>query len=1058
MKYSNTFFNLIEKSVFLLVIFIFVLGLVLQAQQGSAGTKDWTILQSWDLTAPGQASGLAWDGTYFYYGIYGVDGDKVYRFDPSDGSSVLQFSSTSLEDAFGMTYDGSYLWITDHANSSSLPAYAMQFDLSGNVLQQIDLPAHYMSGIAYDDGDFWVAAYYPDPATIYNIDNSGNVLSQFQSPDNQPWDLCRENDNLWIVDYWSDMIYKTDLSGNLLESHASDNIQPSGIEYDGQYLWYVDGAAGTSKIYKIDLGGAGTPQIFVPVTNYNFGNVAVGDSAVWNCTVSNSGTADLEITNLVVQNAVPIFVYMPFPQLISPGNSIDIPFIFKPTETGSLNTIASIHSTDPVNPEFDVTMLGEAVFNGPHILVPTAMHNYGSIRMNATKRWDLEISNDGNQPLEVSDITIDDTHFYLDQNIVFPINIGVLESAFVGIWYYPSDDISYSAIASISHNDLTQGNIDVSLSGSAVDQEYPIGENLWNYTISTGWDNSIKAITPIQDISGDGISDLVVGSEDGFVRCFNGNSSGPADVLWEIEIGSVYNQNDLCIIEDINNDGVNDVIAGKTGIGAVNALSGNTGELLWTYSTSQFGSGGWIYQVWCKYDYNNDGSPDVLASSGGSAVGGSRRIFCIDGLTGIAIWVKFTDGPNFSVIGVEDFTGDGKPDVIGGASDANETSGRVLGMNGENGNIEWTYVTAGSSVWALEQADDINNDGIKEIIAGCSLSSFYYLINPDNGSVINSGPGGDSFILRFEKLDDVNGDGYSDFALAKSGSLAMVVDGFNGSNIWAVSLADQSWNVDRIGDVSGDGINDLVIGTLYSNNYCYFIDGTSGSTIHSFGFGEAIDGISAIPDITGDGSWEMVAGGRYGKLFCYSGGLNSTTMQANFIANTTYGYTPLDVQFTDLSFGNILSWAWDFENDGTIDSYEQNPMHTYTSYGIYSVKLIAYNDITSDSIIKIDYITADTAVGIRSNMGSEQLTVSPNPFSDQTAIRFMGTCNEQTSLFIYNSSGHIINVLNPADLHVGNGLFLWDGTDSSGNRLQSGLYFGRIESDGIIHHVKLILQ
>ena len=1057
MKLSTILSSSTLKITILLSIFIVIPGTLIKAQQGKPGAKDWTILQSWDLTAPGQASGLAWDGNYFYYGIYGVDGDKVYRFDPSDGSSILQFTSTSLGDAYGMTYDGSYLWITDHANSSSLPAYAMQFNLSGNVLQQIDLPAHYMSGIAYDGGDFWVAAYYPDPATIYKIDNTGNVLSQFTAPDNQPWDLCRENDNLWIADYWGDMIYKTDLSGNLLESHTSENIQPSGIEYDGQYLWYLDGAAGTSKIYKIDLGGAGTPQINIPVTSYNFGNVAVGDSVVWNCNVNNTGTADLEITNLVIQNAVPVFVYMPFPQLISPGNSIDIPFIFKPTETGSLNTIVNVQSTDPVNPEVDVTLLGEAVFNGPHIVVPIPSHNYGTIRMNATKRWNLEITNDGNQTLEVSDIIIDDTHFYLDENISFPINIGVLESTLIGIWFYPNEDISYSAIASISHNDLTQGNIDVSLSGSSVDQEYPIGENLWNYTITGGFDNSVKAITPIQDISGDNVFDVVVGSEDGYVRCFNGNSSGPADILWEIEIGSVYNQNDLCIIEDINNDGVNDVIAGKTGIGAVNALSGKTGELLWTYSTSQFGTGGWIYQVWCKYDYNSDGSPDVLASSGGTAQG-SRRIFCIDGQTGIAIWVKFTDGPNFSVIGVEDFTGDGIPDVIGGASDANETTGRVLGMNGLNGSIEWTYTTAGSSVWALEQADDINNDGIKDIIAGCSLSSFYYLINADNGSVINSGPGGDSFILRFEKLDDVNGDGYSDFALAKSGSLAMVVDGFNGGNIWAVSLADQSWNVDRIGDISGDGINDLVIGTLYSNNYCYFIDGTSGSTIHSFSFGEAVDGICAIPDITGDGSWEMVAGGRYGKLFCYSGGLNSTTMQANFIANTTYGYVPLEVEFTDLSFGNILSWEWDFENDGIIDSYEQNPMHSYDSYGIYSVKLIAYNDITSDTVLKIDYITADTAVGIRTNSDSEKIKVSPNPFSHETIIRFLGACNEQTKLFIYNSSGQIINVLNPAEHLTGSNQFIWNGKDKAGNKLQSGVYFGRIEGDGLNHHTKLILR
>ncbi len=87
-----------------------------------------------------------------------------------------------------------------------------------------------------------------------------------------------------------------------------------------------------------------------------------------------------------------------------------------------------------------------------------------------------------------------------------------------------------------------------------------------------------------------------------------------------------------------------------------------------------------------------------------------------------------------------------------------------------------------------------------------------------------------------------------------------------------------------------------------------------------------MDGIGAIPDITGDGSMEMVAGGRDGKLYCYSGGLNTaSTLTADFIADTTFGYIPFDVQFSDLSVGNISDWEWDFDNDGEIDSYEQNP-------------------------------------------------------------------------------------------------------------------------------------
>ncbi len=70
----------------------------------------------------------------------------------------------------------------------------------------------------------------------------------------------------------------------------------------------------------------------------------------------------------------------------------------------------------------------------------------------------------------------------------------------------------------------------------------------------------------------------------------------------------------------------------------------------------------------------------------------------------------------------------------------------------------------------------------------------------------------------------------------------------------------------------------------------------------------------------------MVVGGRDGKLYCYSGGLNSSVLAADFAAYPISGYAPLDVQFSDQSNGNILQWEWDFNNDGTIDSEEQNPL------------------------------------------------------------------------------------------------------------------------------------
>ena len=120
---------------------------------------EWTIVASYPI--PEGASGLAYDGTYLYCGIYGANGDEFYRIDPDDGTYQLQFTNASIGDCFGMTWDGINLWITDHVTSPSIPATAIELDInSGAILSTFDLPAHYMSGIAYDNGDFWVTAYY----------------------------------------------------------------------------------------------------------------------------------------------------------------------------------------------------------------------------------------------------------------------------------------------------------------------------------------------------------------------------------------------------------------------------------------------------------------------------------------------------------------------------------------------------------------------------------------------------------------------------------------------------------------------------------------------------------------------------------------------------------------------------------------------------------------------------------------------------------------------------------------------------------------------------------
>lgn len=81
--------------------------------------------------------------------------------------------------------------------------------------------------------------------------------------------------------------------------------------------------------------------------------------------------------------------------------------------------------------------------------------------------------------------------------------------------------------------------------------------------------------------------------------------------------------------------------------------------------------------------------------------------------------------------------------------------------------------------------------------------------------------------------------------------------------------------------------------------------------------------------------------------------------RADFDADKTRGGAPMDVQFTDKSTGAPTTWKWDF-GDGA-SSTEQNPKHTYTTLGTYTVTLTASNENGSDTTSKTNLIVTTMA-------------------------------------------------------------------------------------------------
>ena len=353
------------------------------------------------------------------------------------------------------------------------------------------------------------------------------------------------------------------------------------------------------------------------------------------------------------------------------------------------------------------------------------------------------------------------------------------------------------------------------------------------------------------DVDGDGVDDVIIGAphED-----HGGMINAGAAIVYSGIDGSIlhhflgtqqwgYLGDSVASAGDVDGDGIPDLIVGTQqeyqGIGNAYVYSGADGSILYSFSGTNhqdyFGA-----SVSAAGDVNGDGHADVIVGAPWAGANRYGAAFVYSGADGSILHSFYGNaGYDFgrSVSSMEDLDGDGYGELILGApreSHFLDEEGAVYLISGGTGFILRTFYGAtsrGMFGCSVSSLTDFDGDGISDLIIGASKSYLPGL--PDAGAAfVYSGAGHpllsvhgtqaySNFGTSVSHAGDVDGDGFSDVIIGAdkedswAGS-AYILSGPTGGLIHSLHGGDEpdrlGHSVSSAGDVNGDGLDEVIIG------------------------------------------------------------------------------------------------------------------------------------------------------------------------------------------------------------------------------------------------------
>lgn len=406
---------------------------------------------------------------------------------------------------------------------------------------------------------------------------------------------------------------------------------------------------------------------------------------------------------------------------------------------------------------------------------------------------------------------------------------------------------------------------------------------------------------------------------------------------------------------DVNNNGRTDIIVGSAEENSVNIWYNNAdGEFEHELVDSDFQG----VMSLISTDLNQDGHVDII----GAAFAGGQIAWWEKAENS---WTKHIVEPNFNMaheVFATDLDADGDIDILGASA-----AGKVSWWANDGANPpQWTRQDFSLSFNGARSvaAGDMDGDGTLEVIAAGLSNNRISIWNNDGGSPISwseSTVTSNFFGAHRIQLRDMDGD--EDLDILGAAYVADELAWFENTEGWPKHIIGTDFNGAVTiygGDINNDGNIDILGAAQDANEISVWINDIDNGLWIKQVIDPEYDEVwpAALSDLDGDGNLDIVAGGYTSPYLKYWLQPDNYIIPQLHIEQTS-GHAPQTIAFEDSSQANppINSWEWDFQNDGIIDSYEQNPQWTYTNPGSYSVACFMSNDSVSTSILKENLIS-----------------------------------------------------------------------------------------------------